>query len=622
MKYNYTDTIYSDSAAPFISRKKNKVGIKLRVYKKNDIKNILLAINPEGERLYIKMKPVKSGSFFQLWRATIDIINPDITYKFLIITKNNAFWYSQFGLTTHIPPDIYDFKYLSRYKPVKWLKNAVFYQIFPDRFCDGNVKTNVKDDEYVYCGRSAKAMPWGKTAKDYNPKVHLEFCGGDLAGIKQKIPYLKSLGVNALYLTPIFLSPSPHKYDVEDYYKIDPHLGTNKEFADLVKRLHKNKIKIILDGVFNHCGAAHYWFNKYGFYKSGGAYKDKNSPYYEFFKFYEHPHNYKCWMGVKTLPKLNYESEKLKDIIYRGKCAIAKYWIKPPYNTDGWRLDVANMTARLDDFQRHRVFWKEFSENIKKTRPQSYIFGEHFFDATELLQGDMLDAVMNYQGFYFPVVKWFTQKYDFPLSSKQIKINVNFKVQNLSDDLLNIRAQIPSQIQNQMYNLLNSHDTPRFYSLIKQNKKLLKGAFIFLFTYIGVPSVFYGDEVGLGGENSIDARRCMVWDEKHRGKEIYNIVQKLAALRKNNAALREGGFKELLAEGDVYSFARFAGGATIITVINKGGKKIAAIPLWHMGKIKGALKDIFNGKKYKIKNGVLKLTLDKHESLCLAITKP
>lgn len=617
MNFDYKQTIYSDGSPYFIRQKSDFIFIKIRVYKKNTIKDIFIATNPEGERLFIKMKKIKPDNFFEYRQGKIKITTPNINYKFFITVKNDAFWYSQMGVSAHIPPDIYDFKHLTGYNPPKWLKNAVFYQIFPDRFCDGDPSTNVKDNEYVYCKRTAKAMSWGKTSGNYNPKVHLEFCGGDLAGIKQKIPYLKSLGVNALYLTPIFTSPSPHKYDVQDYYNIDPHFGTKREFAELTKLLHKNKIKIILDGVFNHCGAAHPWFNKYNFYKSGGAYKDKNSPYYEFFKFYKHPNNYHSWLSVKTLPKLNYKSEKLKDIIYRGKNAIAKYWLRAPYNIDGWRLDVANMIARMDDFQEHLTLWQEFSKNVKKINPDSYIFGEHYFDARELLQGDMLDAVMNYQGFYFPAVSFLARKYDFHVNLKQTGASVKFTAQNLQNGFTSIKAQIPWQVQTQMYNLLNSHDTPRFYSLINHNKGLLKGALILLFTYIGVPSIFYGDEIGLKGKNSMDARRCMIWEKENQDKEIYDTVKKLIGLRKNEICLQEGGIKIIYAKDDLFSFARFAGNKYIVSVINRGGKQNINLPLWQIGKTKGVLTDIFSKKKLKITNGILKLRLDKHESLCL-----
>ncbi|MFH1453217.1 MAG: maltodextrin glucosidase [Armatimonadota bacterium] len=621
MKFDYKETIYSDGSAEFISAEKKEVAVKIRVYKKNAVKSIYLCTAPEGERFYIEMKKVKTDSFFQYWQAKIDIVSDNTSYKFLITSENDTFWYSQFGITTYIPPDIYDFKYLTNHHPVKWLKDAVFYQIFPERFCDGDSSNNVKDNEYTYCGKRVKALPWGKTADKYGEKAHMQFNGGDLAGIKRKIPYLKSLGVNALYLTPVFLSPSPHKYDVQDYYNIDPHFGTNKEFSELVKLLHKNNFRIILDGVFNHCGMSHYWFNKSGYYKTKGAYNDKKSPYYEFFKFYKYPGNYKCWLAVKTLPKLNYESEKLKDTVYRGENAIVKYWLKPPYNIDGWRLDVANMTARLDQYQMHHKFWREFLENVKKTKKESFVMGEHFFDAQELLQGHMMDSVMNYQGFYFPVIKWFTQTYDFITTvKKRIYTKTKYTADDLNTAMAVTRAQIPWQIQTQMYNLLSSHDIPRFYSIIKKNKKLLKCGLILLFTHLGIPGIFYGDEIGLEGKNSIDCRRCMIWDKNKQDKDIYNLMKKLIGLRKKEKILQKGGFKALYAGGSVFAYARFIKNKALITVINKGEKQTISLPLWKIGITKGVLKDIFTEKKFKVTNGVLKLKLGKQESLCLKLT--
>ncbi|MBI2251912.1 MAG: hypothetical protein HYU63_04055 [Armatimonadetes bacterium] len=374
--FSWQDSVYSDGNKEFLALVKSKKGnflkIKIRMYKKNDLKIIYLITAPEGERIYTPMK---------------------------IIKEEELLWFSQSGLSKITPLEYFNFRYYLDFKEIKWLNKSVFYQILPDRFYDGNSQTNVKDDEYFYDNYPAKISKWGENPKDYKNGHHLDFFGGDLEGIKKKIPYFKALGINALYLNPIFLSPSNHKYDTQDYFQIDPHFGTNEEFANLVKLLHQNKISIILDGVFNHTGMAHYWFNKSNFYLKEGAYQNIKSPYGEYFTFYDYPEDYHTWRDVKTLPKLNYQSLKLCKVIYQAEDSIAKFWLKAPYNIDGWRLDVANMLARQGEFQGYKEVWREFRKEIKKVNQDAYILGEHFYDPGELLQGDMLDAAMNYQGF-------------------------------------------------------------------------------------------------------------------------------------------------------------------------------------------------------------------------------
>lgn len=618
---DYKETIYSDGSSSFFSPGDAGIGdevtVKFRAYKKNNIKEIYLCTIPDGERIYTRMNKTGTEVFFQYWKAKIKITTPFTNYKFFIVAKDSSFWYSQTGITSYIPQDLYDFKYIVGFKPVSWLEGRIFYQIFPDRFFDGNPPNNVKDNEYVYEGYPARAMKWGKTEDFYHGGTHLQFYGGDLTGIKKKTSYLKKLGINALYLTPIFLSPSNHKYDVQDYYKIDPHFGTNKELGELVDFLHKNNIRIILDGVFNHCGSANYWFNKQGFYKTGGSYKNQNSIHYDYFRFGSHPDGYACWLGVKTLPKLNYRSEKLKDEIYRGKNSIAKFWLLPPYNCDGWRLDVANMLARDGKFQGYKDVWMEFRKEVKKVKPESYIMGEHFFDAGELLKGDMLDGAMNYQGFYSPMVAWFCREIEFHLDHKISTVKLALPAEKFGECLSLYLAQLPWIIQQGMYNLLNSHDTPRFYSLLKKNKKLLRGALTILFTYPGVPGIFYGDEIGMEGLSSFRARSCMIWEKDKQDREIFEIYRQLIKLKKNHPALSGGGIKFLMAEGDVFSFVRFKGNRFVIVIVNRGGEKKVSLPLWKAGVMRNKFIDVFSKKFFKVKNGNLKIKLKAQGSLCL-----
>ncbi|OQA19192.1 MAG: Neopullulanase 1 precursor [bacterium ADurb.Bin363] len=612
-KWDWKKTLYNDETAQIYA--KNKLNPELFVYKNNDIKEVYIRTSPDGEQYLTPMKKNKKNEFFEVYKGNIDVKSNSINYRFLIFTKKDSFWFSRRGLSRATPPDTMDFKYLRDFKPPFWLKNSIFYQIFPDRFCDGNSSTNVKTGEYTYEGKTTEACNWGEMPSIYQKRGHLDFFGGDLEGIKKKIPYLKKLGINALYLNPIFLSPSNHKYDTQDYRLIDPHMGTNKEFADLVSTLHKNGIRIILDGVFNHTGIAHYWFNKSGFYPDHiGAYKNLNSPFREYFTFYKKPDDYHSWMGVKTLPKLNYKSENLRKEIYKSSDSIMNFWMNPPYNIDGWRIDVANMIARQDDYQEFSEVYREMRKWCKEMKKDSFIMGEHFFDPTVLLQGDMLDSVMNYQGFLFPVLRWITKKERFKKGFRDIQ----FSSQDLSQNLQDFYSLIPFDIMLSMFNLLDCHDLPRFYSLVGESFVKLKMGLVLLFTYPGLPCIYYGDETGTTGLEEHEFRKCMEWNEKLWNHDIMELYRKLIKFRKTFSVIKKGGFKILYDEDEIFSFARILKDRVVFVILNNNsGEKIIELPVWHVGKIKGEYKEFFSGVNYQIEKGFLKLNMQPYGSVIL-----
>ncbi|MEQ8186346.1 MAG: maltodextrin glucosidase [Candidatus Eremiobacterota bacterium] len=616
-EFDWKKTLYTDGSEYFLKYSENKLQIKLVVHKNEDIEEIYVRTSPDGEQKLTEMKKDVTKGFFDLYTGKIDIKCDFVNYRFLIFCKNDMFWFSHKGLSRAVPPDITDFKFIRNFKTPEWVTESVFYQIFPDRFCDGNPSTRVKNGEYTYCGKSSKACSWGENPKDYHHGGHMDFFGGDLAGIKEKIPYLKELGINALYLNPVFLSPSNHKYDTQDYKLIDPHTGTNEEFAELVSLLHENGIKIILDGVFNHTGISHYWFNKAGFYPDNtGAYRDRSSPYREYFTFYDKKDDYHAWLGVKTLPKLNYKSERLRQEIYKSPSSVMNFWMKSPYNIDGWRLDVANMLGRQDDYQGFRDIYREMRKSCKDTKEDSYIMGEHFFDPSELLQGDMLDGTMNYQGFLFPVLKWLTKKERVKKEFRQI----NFTSEDLSRNIENFTSLLPFDVKLSMFNLLDCHDLPRFYSLVGEDFHKFKIGLVLLFTWPGVPCIYYGDETGMKGIKEYEVRKCMEWNEKLWDHDIMTLYKKLIKLRKSSSVLKRGGFKILHDEDEIFSYARIFGDSVIFVVINNNNeKKSVKIPLWQVGKTEGVYKEFFSEEICKIEEGFFQRELEPYQ--CLVVSR-
>lgn len=581
---DWLNSIHSDGSEEFVDPLFYQVGeeltFRLRLAKHHQAKKILFRAVTNGQEQAIEMHKEKELYQLVYYSVKFRVWQKQFHYRFKIVTEKKLYHFNALGLHSYIPPDKDDFKLCAGFVPPPWLWERVFYQIFPDRFFDGDPTNNVKNGEYSYHGHPTIEKKWGEAPGNYESAFNLDFFGGDLKGIRLKIPYLKRLGVNALWLNPIFLSPSNHKYDTQDYHKIDPHFGSEQDLVELVDALHKEGIRIILDGVFNHTGSCHFWFNREGFYPSGGAWQDPNSPYAEYYLKIPSPQSsprggreeregqFHYWANFESLPTLNYQSEKLRDEIYRKEDSVAQKYVRAPIRCDGWRLDVADTLARQDAIQLHHSVWPEFRACIKSANPEAYLMGECGCDASELLQGTELDGAMNYYGFCIPVRQWLSGQIVFDWESSE-KSPRPIHAEELDLWLKQARAAIPYPVVLSMYNLLGSHDCARILYHFRGQSDLIKIAFAFLFTYPGVPGIYYGDEIGLkGGISNESARGCMEWDEQKWNQEIFGFVQKLVELRKKSLALQRGGILTLLAQNNVYAYARFLSSENVITILN------------------------------------------------------
>lgn len=407
-----------------------------------------------------------------------------------------------------------------------WLEDTVFYQIFPDRFYNGDV-TN---DPFPL-------TPWGE-----KPQLN-NFFGGDLAGIIQKIPYLQELGVNALYLNPIFDAPSNHKYDIRDYLRISPEFGDFKTYLRMVRELHVSGIRLILDGVFNHTGDQFWAFRDL-------MRRGMESPYHKWYNCHQYPvrqypcPNYECWWGIGSLPKLNYAEESVIRYILR----VAAFWTLT--GIDGWRLDVPNEVTP--------EFWPLFRRLVKALNPEAYIVGEIWEDASFWLQGDMFDSVMNYC-LRDLIISFFARE--------------EITAADFDHGLAQLRARHSPKVTAGMFNLLGSHDTPRFLTICQGKKERMLLALLFLFTYPGVPVIYYGDEIGMTGEKDPDCRKTMIWDESKWDKEIFGAVKRLIRLRKEKSALQRGEIQTVLAgHNGVYGYWRTYGREKMLVLFNRSDK--------------------------------------------------
>ncbi len=394
-----------------------------------------------------------------------------------------------------------------------WVKDAIFYQIFPDRFC--------RSERYHAAG---KFVEWGSKPTREN------MFGGNLAGIEDKLEYIKNLGANAIYLCPIFKSNSNHRYHTVDYFEIDPVLGTLKDFDSLVKKAHKLGLRIILDGVFNHCSRGFFQFNS--LMELG-----PNSPYVDWFHVkgwplnaYSGKPNYECWWNFPALPKFNTDCAEVREYLF----SVAEYWTMR--GIDGWRLDVPN---EINDDS----FWQEFRKRVKAINPEAYIVGE-IWDAPERwLQGDQYDGVMNYL-FRKAVMKYLFDEN--PISTEEFcnRLQEAFPVG---------RGDIPM-------NLLGSHDTTRLKSQPCAGWERIKFALTLMFFMPGAPCIYYGEELGMLGGKDPDNRRSVPWEKlpEMQQEPVYALVKELTEMRSSNPVLRDGKM-EIVREGDTFSVVRTLG---------------------------------------------------------------
>ena len=574
------------------------------------------------------LRKYHSDYYFDYYKLFTDISNVVFRYVFRISKGKETVYYDRVGVSDGIRV-FQGFEIIPDFKTPDWAKGAIMYQIFVDRFCRGDGSNDVLDDEYIYLGVPCiRTTNWSQYPSNFDVGY---FYGGDLQGVMDKLDYLKSLGVEAIYFNPIFVSPSNHKYDAQDYEHIDPHYAkivndggelvdpeaednlkatkyiirtTNKEnleasdrfFANFVDIAHQKGIKIILDGVFNHCGSFHKWLDKESIYKNAkgypkGAFHGVDSPYRSYFRFHEDTDSYDGWWGHSTLPKLFYEnSDKLVNEIL----AIARKWISPPYNVDGWRLDVAADLGHSEEFN-HR-FWTKFRKEVKKINPDVIILAEHYGDPYMWLNGKQWDTVMNYDAFMEPV--------SFFLTGME-KHSEAFYAEKRGDGklfwhtLLYAKARMPMPSYMCSMNELSNHDHSRF--LTRTNMKvgrlhtvgskaanegvdvsIFRQAVIMQMTLQGAPTIYYGDEVGVCGWTDPDNRRSFPW-----GKEDWNILEfhKYAiGLHKRHKSLRYGSLIPILGEKDLIAYIRAVKDEQMLVVIYTGNEEIEVdIPVWLMG---------------------------------------
>lgn len=631
----WLNSVYSDASENFVSnpypQKGETVTFSLRVLKDNDIRHVFLRSREFGVEHLSEMKREADCGSLSYYTVTLPVTDKIFRYQFYLVTDTGVYYYTQFRITDYIPAEDADFLLLVGYDAPAWVRDTVFYQIFPDRFCNGNTELDVKTGEYSYQGFETRPVAdWNEPAKEYEEGRNLDFHNGDLYGIIEKLDYLQELGINGIYLNPIFLSPSVHKYDALDYFQIDPHLGGDEGFALLIKEMHQRGMKLLLDISINHTSSAAKWFNKASeFYPATeGAYQNPSSPEWKYY-FFGKNNSYKTWYGVETMPQLNYTSPELRDTIYRRKDSVLKKWLTAPYGIDGWRFDVADCLARNDESDVHEEVLREIHAELKSTKRDVYLVAEEWADCSVDLQGDRWDATMNYFGCARPLREFAGAKDLFNERNETLKkLDTKLTARQLAHRLCQFYARLPGAIQSQQFNLLDSHDVIRLHSLSAVSKSALKGAVIMLFMLPGSPSVYYGDEIMLEGrDTSIDACRYPFnwnWEKDSTAVSMRNFYKKLISLRRTEKALTRGSFSIISAEQYVISFARFTRDEMIFVISSTDDEaRCVTIPLEYFNAEKKCVSEDCLGSRIQseLRGGDLLISVPPHESYVFKLEK-
>lgn len=668
--------LFCDGTARYVCPLEPEVGetvtLKFRAAKEDNIQ-IRLAINNE---LYT-MESERTYGAFTYYRAEWKLKDGMTSYYFEIQDGEEVWYYNRSGLTDGRIP-YYDFRLAPGFSTPDWAKGAVIYQIYTDRFYNGDPENDVETREYFYIGDySSKVTDWNKYPAAMGVR---EFYGGDLQGVIDKLDYLQDLGVEVLYFNPLFVSPSNHKYDIQDYDYIDPHFGkivedggellspgeksnkkatkyqkrttsfanleaSNELFIKLVEELHRRGMKIILDGVFNHCGSFNKWMDRECIYERQkgyalGAYISRESPYHDYFRFFsdeekDWPYNgkYDGWWGHDTLPKLNYEeSVKLENYILN----TGRKWVSPPYNVDGWRLDVAADLGRSNEY--NHQFWKKFREVVKNANPDAIILAEHYGDPREWLGGDEWDTVMNYDAFMEPITWFLTgmEKHGDEMR-EELRGNADNFTRAMTYHMANM--MVPSLLTSM--NELSNHDHSRFLTRTNHmvgrvaelgpeaanefvNPAVMREAVAFQMTWIGAPTVYYGDEVGVCGFTDPDNRRTYPWG--HEDQQMLGFHKEMIRIHKEHEALRTGAVVMLHCEKNILAYGRFTEEEQIIVILNNRSELAeVTVPVWkaevpvktNMRRLMYSYKDGYTTEyeKYLVRDGELVVNMGAYSAL-------
>ena len=663
-----------DYRSPAEPRENDKVTIRFRT-KRDNVDMVWLCSREKKHR----MKRTETKWDFDYYSVEIQLGSEPFFYYFKVVTGILECYYDRYGVNDK-PREEYYFCIVPGFSTPEWAKGAVMYQILVDRFYNGNPAGDVLDGEYYYVDGPTKHVEnWAHCPQGISVR---EFYGGDLEGVRQKLDYLQELGIEVLYFNPLFVSPSNHKYDCQDYDYIDPHVSnivvdegavlpegckdntqaaryitrvtdkrnleaSNAYFAKFVEEVHAHGMKIILDGVFNHCGSFHKWLDREKLYEqqggyAPGAYVSGESPYRDFFAFQNQeawPDNgsYEGWWGFETLPKLNYEgSQELWNYVLD----IGRKWVSPPYNVDGWRLDVAADLGHSPEV--HHRFWKEFRKAVKEANPNAVILAEHYGDPKSWLLGDEWDTIMNYDAFMEPIT-WFLTGME--KHSDEYRGECFGNPGDFEGAMRHHMTRFMTSSLQCAMNELSNHDHSRFLTRTNKkvgraeqlgtdaagrgiNKAVMKEAVVFQMTWPGAPTLYYGDEAGQVGFTDPDNRRTYPWGSEDM--DLLNFHREMIRIHKEHEAFKTGSIQFVWGEYNFLCYARYNRREHFLVVLNNDAvSRTVEMVVWLVGlpkeceleQIMYSHEDGFstNPVTYEVKGGKLNITLTEFSAVVLRL---
>ena len=663
-----------DYRSPAEPRENDKVTIRFRT-KRDNVDMVWLCSREKKQR----MKRTETKWDFDYYSVEIQLGSEPFFYYFKVVTGILECYYDRYGVNNK-PREEYYFCIVPGFSTPEWAKGAVMYQILVDRFYNGNPAGDVLDGEYYYVDGPTKHVEnWAHCPQGISVR---EFYGGELEGVRQKLDYLQELGIEVLYFNPLFVSPSNHKYDCQDYDYIDPHVSnivvdegavlpegckdntqaaryitrvtdkrnleaSNAYFAKFVEEVHAHGMKIILDGVFNHCGSFHKWLDREKLYEqqggyAPGAYVSGESPYRDFFAFQNQeawPDNgsYEGWWGFETLPKLNYEgSQELWNYVLD----IGRKWVSPPYNVDGWRLDVAADLGHSPEVNDR--FWKEFRKAVKEANPNAVILAEHYGDPKSWLLGDEWDTIMNYDAFMEPIT-WFLTGME--KHSDEYRGECFGNPGDFEGAMRHHMTRFMTSSLQCAMNELSNHDHSRFLTRTNKkvgraeqlgtdaagrgiNKGVMKEAVVFQMTWPGAPTLYYGDEAGQVGFTDPDNRRTYPWGSEDM--DLLNFHREMIRIHKEHEAFKTGSIQFVWGEYNFLCYARYNRREHFLVVLNNDAvSRSVEMVVWPVGLPKECeLEQIMysheggfstNPVTYEVKGGKLNITLTEFSAVVLRL---
>jgi glycosidase len=606
----------------------------------NDVEKMFVVYR-EGQSTdrSVELQPAGEDPAFEYRRAEVEIHDPagPVLFTFKYVDGGKEAFATPRGRSDVVPAPESRWAYTPQALPVfavpQWAQDGVIYQIFCDRFFNGDPANDPKFDEPMYAGRTALPAG-GKTngeyfhlVKDWNDigglavspyrtdgrPDYYSFYGGDIEGVRQKLPYLQDLGVTILYFNPVNVARSNHKYDPCDYLKVDPHFADEPTFKRFVAEAHERGIRIIVDMAYNHTGDCHFAF-------LDSWTKGPQSPHYTWYEWKQWPvpggaspgdqtfkadQYYACWWGFGIHPELNFDLSRPQNqengVRDRAQAQVnqplvdyvlasAKYWIGD-LGIDGFRLDVPNEVPFW--------FWTLFRDEVRKYKPDAYLVGELWGNAAEWIRPDVFDATMNYKFFRDPVQKFLGQGQG--------------TAESFDRELAPGRWQYPQQAVAAQMNLVDSHDTVRYLTVLNGDRRRLMLSALFAMTYVGAPHIYYGDEVGLDGGKDPDCRRPFPWswEQEPARVELHRFYKQAIGLRKQHAALRTGSFRSVLADGMLYGFVRESDSDRLLVVLNNAdAPSVARLPLAKLGVAGGEFHDLLTQKSAAVRGDALEVSLE------------